>query len=68
MLLAILRVCNKKQLESIPEDDDDDTRTIPDASMSPDLAARKQLIKKQDIGRGKDAEGVPDPPVRLVFS
>ena len=53
MLLAILRVCSEKELESIREDDDDDTRTIPDVSMSPDLAARKQLIKNKILAVGR---------------
>ena len=53
MLLAILRVCSEKELESIREDEDDDTRTILDVSMSSDLAAGTQLIKNKILAVGR---------------
>jgi len=52
MLLAILRICSEEELGTVPEEGDE-TRTIPEASMSPDLAARKQLIKNKILAVGK---------------
>ena len=52
MLLAILRICSEEELEAITEEDDD-TGTVPDIPMSPDLAKRRQQIKNKILAVGK---------------
>ena len=55
MLLAILSICSAEELEESSEEDTDvsDAEKLGDMPMSPEISARRQLIKNKILAVGR---------------